>query len=204
MQNSKTLEKPSRELAQSLQSIATRVKRNLGKMQEIIKSETYNLRIEIGRDLISAQDLCKKGKIAFKGWLADNFDMCETEAYNAIRIAKTATPDRKFSSVTEHLRHHNPNYARPRQPVSDDGDDVADTRKILGGISDDIFFDRAKDASKELHLKKKMAIELVDAGFRALSIKAHSDTGGSDDAMRRLSEVRKALKNAIDDEVIDF
>jgi hypothetical protein len=196
----KTLEKPNREVAETLQSIVSRVKRNLGKMQEIIKSETYNLRLEIGRDLIAARNLCQKSKITFKDWLADNFDMSSSTAYDAMKIAGSSSRSQNFTSITEHLRHHRPTYAMPRQSV---GEDSA-TKKILGGISNDIFFERAREASKELQVKKKMAIELVDAGFRALSIKAHTDKGGSDDAMVRLNEVRKALKNAIEDEVIDF
>jgi DnaJ-class molecular chaperone len=43
-------------------------------------------------------------------------------------------------------------------------------------------------------LKYKLAMQLIDIGYKALATKFHPDKGGSRDAMSRLNEVRDRLK----------
>jgi hypothetical protein len=43
-------------------------------------------------------------------------------------------------------------------------------------------------------LKYKLAMQLIDIGYKALATKLHPDKGGSGDAMSRLNEVRDRLK----------
>jgi hypothetical protein len=50
----------------------------------------------------------------------------------------------------------------------------------------------------ERALQKKLAIELIDIGYRALAAKLHPDKkGGSREAMRRLNDVRAMLKKLV-------
>jgi hypothetical protein len=70
-------------------------------------------------------------------------------------------PRTRTRSQTEILRDRNPNVGLPRQKVNE-----APIRNILDDIDTKIFAERQQDAAKESRLKKAMALELVDAGFR--------------------------------------
>jgi hypothetical protein len=189
-------------VGQTLRAIVPQIKIKLKKMEKIAELATTSIRREIGRDLITARTLCDKTKVSFTKWLDNNFAMHQATAFRYISLAESPR-SREYTSITEHLRAENPNYALPRQRV-DDIDFEPAGKKILSGISTGIFVERTLTESKEKALKKKMALELVDAGYRAISIKAHSDKGGSDEVMRRLTEVRDTLKDAIQDDDIYF
>jgi hypothetical protein len=202
MNTNHAVEKMDKRVGESLRAIVPRVRVNLKKMEKIAELATTNIRREIGRDLISARTLCGKAKVSFTNWLDNNFSMHQSTAMRYISLAGSPR-SREYTSITEHLRDKNPNYALPRQSVTDFENEAAG-KKILSGISTGIFVERTLSESKEKGLKKRMALELVDAGYRALSIKAHADKGGSDEAMRRLTEVRATLKGAIEDDDIYF
>lgn len=205
MKTNNTIEKTDRRVGQTLRALVPRIKGNLKRMEKIAEQVTYDLRRKIGADLRAAKKIVDSGKATehtWAEWLEKNFTMSYQSANRYISLAGVPRSS-GYTSITEHLRDKNPNYALPRQSVNDFENEAA-TKKILSGISTGIFVERTLTVSKEKGLKKKMAIELVDAGFRALSIKAHSDTGGSDEVMRRLTEVRTALKDAIEDDDIYF
>jgi hypothetical protein len=46
----------------------------------------------------------------------------------------------------------------------------------------------------ENEVRRKLSLELIDAGFKALAIKYHPDRGGTSVDMARLSTIRDALK----------
>jgi hypothetical protein len=190
----------NKRVAETLSAIVPRVKSNLARMERLVERATHEIRITIGRDLLKAKALIDKKGLSWPKWLKGNFALSESTANRYVYVAKQFLADRstRFTPITEQLRKRNPNYALPRRSV-DEVDFEPAGKTILDGISNGIFIERTLTESKEKGLKKKMALELVDAGFRALSIKAHSDTGGSDEVMRRLSEVRAALKDAIED-----
>lgn len=187
-------------MGQTLRALVPRIRTNLKKMEVIAERATTEIRRAIGRDLVAAKKLCIGSGVDWWNWLDNNFAMARITANRYMSLANDRS---SVTSITEHLRKKSPNYALPRQSVTDIEEDMAG-KKILSGISTGIFVERTLTVSKEKGLKKKMALELVDAGFRALSIKAHSDTGGSDEVMRRLTEVRTTLKDAIEDDDIYF
>ena len=52
---------------------------------------------------------------------------------------------------------------------------------------------QSRDAEIDLH--RKLALQLIDLGYRALATRLHPDRGGSRDAMARLNVVRDELKD---------
>lgn len=52
---------------------------------------------------------------------------------------------------------------------------------------------------KEEVLRKKLGLQLIDIGYKALASKLHPDRGGSPEAMQRLNKVRDTLKGALRD-----
>jgi hypothetical protein len=183
-------------LAESLKVIVPRIKKNLKEMEKIAERATTNVRTAVGRDLNKAQKIVLGKGGNWYDWLKDNFAMSRMTANRYMSLAKDRS---QSTSITEHLRDKNPNYALPRQSV-----DEQPVRNLLAGIDVEILLEREKSERKEQRIKKLVALELIKAGFRALSLKLHADRGGTDDAMRRLDEVRKALKEAVEDNQINL
>jgi hypothetical protein len=48
---------------------------------------------------------------------------------------------------------------------------------------------------EERRLQQRLALQLIDVGYKALATKLHPDKGGSREAMSRLNAVRDRLKN---------
>lgn len=174
------------------------IKRDLAKIERISENATYESQKACGGKLAEAKPQVKG---EWMTWLKFNFALSYDTATRYISAWESSRKKRdlKVKSITEHLRNVNPNYARPRQKV-----DEPATRSIWDGIDTEVFEERQVSATKERRLKVKMAAELVEAGFRAMSHKFHADKGGSDDAMRRLEEVRTTLKEAISSNEIAF
>jgi len=55
---------------------------------------------------------------------------------------------------------------------------------------------RAKRAKEQVVIKR-LAVQIIEAGFKLLSTKLHPDKGGSDEGMRRLIAARGQLKHAL-------
>ena len=53
------------------------------------------------------------------------------------------------------------------------------------------------DRAKEQATKRKLGLQLIKAGYKALATKLHPDMGGSTVAMVRLNQVRKLLKDSL-------
>jgi hypothetical protein len=50
---------------------------------------------------------------------------------------------------------------------------------------------------QERELQRKLALQLIDIGYKALASKLHPDKGGSREAMSRLNAVRERLKGFV-------
>jgi hypothetical protein len=70
-------------------------------------------------------------------------------------------------------------------------------REILGKIDLEALKQDALEKLQERALQRKLALSLVDIGYKALATKLHPDKGGSAEAMARLNRVRKLLQDAV-------
>jgi hypothetical protein len=198
MKNNSQIEKKEQRLARPLKVLVPLIKKDLAKIERITESATYEWQVACGGKLAEAKSQVRS---EWKTWLQFNFALSYSTAMRYISAWESRKKKRDLTSksITEHLRNLNPNYALPRQKV-----DEPSARSIWDGIDTEVFEERQVSSIKERRLKVKMAVELVEAGFRAMSHKLHTDKGGSDDAMRRLDEVRKTLKQAINSNEIAF
>jgi hypothetical protein len=57
--------------------------------------------------------------------------------------------------------------------------------------------EQVQDKEKEAKLQRRLGVELIDIGYKALESKLHPDKGGSQEAMSRLNRVRSLLKGAL-------
>jgi hypothetical protein len=115
-------------------------------------------------------------------WLTKNFELSQNTAIRYMRLARKAeTEDLKFTSRGE-------------------------TRSLYGVIgkqrgraawqnSIERIREETLSRQQERETERKLAMQLIDIGYKALASKLHPDKGGSRDAMSRLNQVRDRLKH---------
>lgn len=143
---------------------------------------------EAGEMLLEAKEQVQKGQ--WGNWLRDNFHLSSATAHRWMLVAST---EGDFESQREVERH---TRARSRMPSGL----PENIRRILRGLMPDVdaLGDSEISENRESKVLRKLASQVVDAGFRVMSMKLHPDHGGSNEAMRRLNQVRAALKNAVE------
>jgi len=143
---------------------------------------------EAGEMLLEAKEQVGRGQ--WLHWLSENFHLSSATAHRWMLVAST---EGDFDSQREVERH---TRARTRIPSGL----PENIRRILRGLTPDVeaLGDSEISESRESKLMRKLAAQVVDAGFRVMSMKLHPDHGGSNEAMRRLNQVRAALKNAVE------
>jgi hypothetical protein len=67
-------------------------------------------------------------------------------------------------------------------------------KKILGRVDLDVLRQSELKRVEERDAEHKLALQLIDIGYKTLATKLHPDKGGSRDAMARLNRVRDRLK----------
>ena len=119
-------------------------------------------------------------------WLKENFKLSRATAYDYM-LAAERMADPSFVETTRQTLQDvvRPN-ARPRR------------KKLRAAFklhkSVDLFAAEKKARADEVTLHRKLALELIDIGFKALAIRLHPDKhGGEHTAMSRLNRVRRDL-----------
>jgi hypothetical protein len=138
-----------------------------------------------GEKLLEAQAQIPKGQ--FDKWLEQTFSLSLRTAHRYIQLARqSVTRDTLPKTLSE--------IVSPHQEAGHKVHWHAPVKNIFEGISHEQFIAQIDDKMNEKKLRKQMALELIDAGFKMLALKLHPDKGGSDEAMRRLTEVYQELK----------
>ncbi len=146
-----------------------------------------------GEKLLEAKEQVPHGE--WLKWLEQNFEQSRNRAALYMRLAtKWVAGDPPPAATISQF--HAPN----RTPCHE-AKWVGATRNVLAGISHDQFVAQMENKREEKKLRQQMALELIDAGFKMMAIKLHPDKGGSDEAMRRLTEVHKELREIIEQQI---
>ena len=107
----------------------------------------------------------------------------------------TVEPESKSRprTVHEHRKATEPSYNKPRitEPNWFEAVDTLADRARAEAIKE------AENRKEEKEAERKLAIRLIDIGFKILSQELHPDKGGSRDAMARLNRVRERLKQCV-------
>jgi len=149
-----------------------------------------------GKKLIEAKTQLKHGE--FKPWIKRNFEFSYSSAVQYMGYASREEKFRalNFSSLNDYHRqtgssqYRDVTTKRPwHQPVREAIDKV-DT-EALNRRRDEMNREQERDA------QRKLALQLIDIGYKALASKLHPDKGGSRDAMARLNAVRDRLKGSV-------
>lgn len=118
-------------------------------------------------------------------WLSQNFTMSRTQAWRYMKLAERGRSG--AGTLTDAIGEKNRDTRRHVgrwQPIGE----------FTAGVNVDRLGQERQARDEEVRLHRKLAIELIDIGYKALATRLHSDHGGSDAAMRRLNKVRRELK----------
>jgi hypothetical protein len=182
-----------KQIARPLNEIPPLIKERLGKIEDQRKSlrksfeeMTLEDRKEIGQLLIEAKSQIRHG--LWGGWLKKNVNFTQGTANDYMRLAEISSRT-NFETKAEAFRATGrPDYKKPRwrAPVSEL---VERTKRLeLEALS----------KRQEREAERKLALRLIEIGYKILSVELHPDKkGGSHDAMRRLNAVRVRLKAAV-------
>jgi len=147
-----------------------------------------------GHKLIEAKEQKEHG--AFMVWVRKHVHISMETAAIYMKLAEymkqnSGTPE--FSSLSDFVRktgrptYNKPHTVRPtpwHEPV----------KKAVGRVNVEALNRDAANRAKERELQRTLALTLIDIGYKALAVKLHPDHGGSREAMSRLNDVRKRLK----------
>lgn len=138
-----------------------------------------------------ATDRFKRSKDTIRKWMIYAEDLhggepLSFEEDSKIAPAKFSQPKRykTLSEVTDPRTTHQPAWFSPVQRATEN-------------VNVHRMSQERQDRIKEKELRHKLAMQLIDIGYRVLVAKLHPDKGGSREAMQRLNEVRDILKGAI-------
>ena len=153
-----------------------------------------------GEKLIEAKSQLPHGE--FVQWVERNFTVTIRHARRYMDLAKATQATEKglaspFSSLSDFVRQtSDPNYNKPHtvrptawfEPVKQVVEKV-DTETL------NLKREELKRAD-ERDAQRKLALQLIDIGYKVLARELHPDKGGSKEAMARLNAVRDRLKNS--------
>lgn len=147
-----------------------------------------------GQKMLEAKGQLERGQ--FTPWLNRNFKITERQAREYMNLA-AATADIENGSAlpfrslreTVHRTRSNPNYGKPASWRSDVKPDIERARREAQRVREEQL-----SRQQEREEEKKLALRLIDIGFKVLSKELHPDRGGSRDAMARLNKVRNRLR----------
>jgi hypothetical protein len=148
-----------------------------------------------GEKLLEAKAQLPHGE--FVPWVERHFtfSMDQANRYMQLGAASQKTLASGFSSLSDFIRQtSNPNYNRP--PTTSWHEPVKD---VIGRVDTETLNLKREELKRdeERDAQRRLALQLIDIGYKVLARELHPDKGGSRDAMARLNAVRARLKNCV-------
>jgi hypothetical protein len=150
-----------------------------------------------GEKMLEAKAQMPHGQ--FTDWIRKNFRCGIRNAQLYMSIARAAMDLEKRNAVSlmedlsmrEMLREHTPNvnFGKPAKWRAEVEDNIRQAREQAKRLEHESL-----TRQQEREAEKKLALQLISIGFKALASKLHPDKGGTKDAMARLGRVRDRLK----------
>lgn len=156
-----------------------------------------------GAELIEAAMSDERGYSAFWDWAEESFGRNRKFLRSCMEFAfenngKFQNATTTFETLDELLR----SAGKKRHFVNRTRDSVnEEVRDTMRNVKGNEYARPAAVTPKasERTLRNKLALQLIDVGYKALAVKLHPDKSkeGSNEAMARLNAVRTMLKNAV-------
>jgi len=182
---SKTLIKNDGQLARPLKVLVPLIKEEIHAGDEA-GLEHYR---KAGEMLLEAKGQVPHGE--FMTWATRICDRSQATVNNWMALARKTRAGAHFKTLSHSRGDTRPPGRAPEWlPEMKDRIDRLKLEKLSKPVTD--------EASRE-KLKRKLALDIIDIGYRALSTKLHPDKGGSREAMATLNDARDDLKGAVSD-----
>ena len=188
---------PEQRLARPLRVLVPLIKDDLQHGRDAAERAGMPYYQAAGEKLIEAKGQMKHGE--FRSWVKRVFEISDTTATRYMNLAKTISMEnvsaRTFSSLSDHIRQtSDASYNLPHTVRPLPGHE--DVKRIIGRVDTETLNLKREDMKRqeEREAQRKLALQLIDIGYKVLARTLHPDKGGSREAMSRLNAVRERLK----------
>jgi hypothetical protein len=185
-------------VARPLAALVPLIRQDLDAAKEAAASAGLPYYKAAGEKLLEAKGQLPHGE--FKDWVGRNFTVGYAQAslymkmVDATRALQKSSRDENagFASLQD-FRRKNTGYKQTVHPQPWH----KQVKEAVGKVNVEKLKQDALARADEKALQRKLALSLIDIGYKALATKLHPDKGGSREAMIRLNSVRDLLKKAV-------
>ena len=183
--------------ARPLDMLVKLIREDLEAARAAAKNASEPYYVAAGRKMLEAKGQMKHGE--FVDWVKRHFDISirSAQLYMSLTTAEAEMQRRNDDSSTvlsfrKAIQRHTPNtsHGKPGAWRADLAATVKNAKQEAKRLAEEEL-----TRQQERDAERKLALQLIDIGFKALASKLHPDKGGSRDAMSRLNRVRDRLKN---------
>jgi len=152
-----------------------------------------------GEKLLEARDGSFDGRLnEFYEWAEKHFGRAKSTIRTWISLVLSETNSgRQFKSLQAHESHKAGVDRSPRIRPPSWQTAVNETARRAFDDAQRLAREQSLTRLQEREADRKLALRLIDIGFKVLARELHPDKGGSRDAMARLNRVRNHLKECI-------
>jgi len=143
-----------------------------------------------GEKLLEAKSQVPYGE--FRDWARRHFKLSDTQITYYMKFAAENVSVDTFSTISAMRRATQPGYG-PR-PSSQPWHEPV--KQIIDRVDTETLNLKREELKRadERDAQRRLALQLIDIGYKVLARTLHPDKGGSRDAMARLNAVRNRLK----------
>jgi len=180
-----------------LTELVVLIRQDVARAHEAAEAASEPYYIAAGNKLLEAKLRMKHGE--FTVWVRKHFKFGIRNAQLYMSVARATLSLEKRNAVShfedlsfrEAIREHtgNANFGKTATWRADMEDNIQRAKEQAKRLRNERLSRRDERAAEH-----KLALQLIDIGFKALASKLHPDKGGSKDAMARLNRVRKHLQ----------
>ena len=181
---------PDNQVARPLHVLVPLIKKDLEQGNEASRQAGMPFYRAAGEKLIEARDGSFEGRTSdFLAWADRSFKIKKTQVWLYIKLVTSETrfAAANLADFRRKLGHKVSNVTREWRK---DVDDIVKRAREEAKR----FQEEARNRQQEREADKKLALRLIDIGYKVLAKGLHPDKGGSRDAMARLNRVRDHLK----------
>lgn len=188
--------KETQTVARPLKVLVPLIQADLKQGREAAKRAGMPYYQAAGEKLLEAKGQMKHGE--FMPWVARNFAIKDRQANRYMALAEHVANSPRATNFTS-LRGFERETGRA--PVDNFGKTSwhEPVKQIIDRVDTETLNIKREELKRadEREAQRKLALQLIDIGYKVLARTLHPDKGGSRDAMARLNSVRDRLKQCV-------
>jgi len=191
-------EKQDQRIARPLKVLVPLIKEDLQHGRDAAERAGLPYYQAAGEKMLEAKGQLKHGE--FMPWITRNFSVKVQQANLYMAFAEHAESQNvaatSFSSLSDFQRETGRRPADYNTLSSRTPSWHEPVKQIVGRLDTEMLNLKREDMKRqeERDAQKKLALQLIDIGYKVLARELHPDKGGSREAMARLNAVRDRLK----------